>query len=274
MKNLLIYINPRLDFDEETKILVKVQIDNSIDLGWKKEDILLVTNFPYEYNGIRSLVISGKAYCNHCPTATKITAIVELFKNNVIEKGQLYWSHDFDVFQNEVIIESEMEQEMADADMGLCDKGRMPRWNGGVIFFTENAKDIFFQAKKIMYKHMIDDERSLMALATNNFLWITEEVPEETIKDRVVPLDMPDIEAMKERIRKINITYNFRGWNIRSTYSMSIKPLRAIQFHPFDPTPYPGAPNALAFFMYGKNKINTVLMSKRLIKIFNKYGIS
>ena len=37
MKNLLIYVNPRKDFGEEEKIAIKIQIDNSLDLGWKKE---------------------------------------------------------------------------------------------------------------------------------------------------------------------------------------------------------------------------------------------
>lgn len=42
MKNLLIYINLCKDFDEETKILAKIQIDNSLDLEWEKEDIILM----------------------------------------------------------------------------------------------------------------------------------------------------------------------------------------------------------------------------------------
>ena len=50
MKQLLIYIGPTDKFDDEHEVLTKIQIDNSLDLGWKKEDILLVTNFPYEYN--------------------------------------------------------------------------------------------------------------------------------------------------------------------------------------------------------------------------------
>lgn len=54
MKNLLIYIHPDRkfvgeSFSSETDVLPKIQIENSLKLGWKKEDILLVTNFPYEY---------------------------------------------------------------------------------------------------------------------------------------------------------------------------------------------------------------------------------
>lgn len=47
MKNLLIYVNPRKDWDDETRKLIKLQVDNSLDLGWSSRDIILATNFPY-----------------------------------------------------------------------------------------------------------------------------------------------------------------------------------------------------------------------------------
>jgi hypothetical protein len=52
MKNLLIYISPEHKFLPEYDKLVRIQIDNSLELGWKKEDIMLVTNFIFEYNGV------------------------------------------------------------------------------------------------------------------------------------------------------------------------------------------------------------------------------
>lgn len=52
MKNLLIYTNADKEFSEENKTLVKIHIDNSLELGWDRKDILLYTNFPYEYNGV------------------------------------------------------------------------------------------------------------------------------------------------------------------------------------------------------------------------------
>ena len=42
MKNLLIYTGPNKKFDAETVKFAKIQIDNSLDLGWKRENILLV----------------------------------------------------------------------------------------------------------------------------------------------------------------------------------------------------------------------------------------
>ncbi|KKR28424.1 MAG: hypothetical protein UT61_C0050G0008 [Candidatus Woesebacteria bacterium GW2011_GWA1_39_8] len=57
MKNLLIYINPPKCFGDEEKITVQIQIDNSLELGWKREDIIFVTNFSYEYNSIKAIKI-------------------------------------------------------------------------------------------------------------------------------------------------------------------------------------------------------------------------
>jgi hypothetical protein len=85
MKNLLIYINPAKSFineawKDENDILAKIQIDNSLEMGCKKEDIILVTNFEYEYRGVKSIVVSDDLYCNHSAgTPSKINVIVDLF---------------------------------------------------------------------------------------------------------------------------------------------------------------------------------------------------
>ncbi len=267
----MIYINPLKCFGDEEKITIKIQIDNSLDLGWKREDILLITNFPYEYNGIKAIEISGDNYAPFFPPASKISTIVDMSEKGLIEKKQLYWFHDLDVYQNEVI--TEIELELNGIDIGLCDKGRRPRWGTGSMFFKENAKDIFRLIKQVAYKYEINEEPAFNAITSNNVLWATEAKPEATMGDRIVPANIPGTENINDRIKKINISYNFVGWNIRSCYEMAVKPIKVVHFHPFDPVPYPGGANALDFFMYGKNKINTVLMPERLIKIFNRHGI-
>ena len=127
MKNILIYINPEEKFDKECEILVKIQIDNSLELGWKKEDIVLTTNFNYEYNGIKSLIIDGKYFYKPYPISNKITGVVGLFEMDIIKEGELYWSHDFDAFQLEPIIESEIE--IGESEIGLCDYNRIDKCN-------------------------------------------------------------------------------------------------------------------------------------------------
>ena len=286
----MIYVNPAKYFGEEEKITAKIQIDNCLSLGWKKEDILLVTNFPYKYNGVKAIVVGDENYCESIPTTSKINTIVDLFKNafydiftintiidlfnkKVIDPKQLYFFHDIDLFQNEVITQSEIERELGEADLGLCDKGRMPLWNSGTIFFRVSAADIFNHTKEIAYKYGVNDETALMVLYTNNLLWATEKEPEVNIGSRIVPANIPGMENVGERIKKINITYNFRRWNIRSTYKIAYKPIRAVQFHPFANPEVNDEVNDIDFYLYGKNKINAQLVPQRLVKIFNKHGI-
>jgi hypothetical protein len=39
----MIFVNPKKQFHEEAAILIKIQIDNSLDLGWRREDIVWIT---------------------------------------------------------------------------------------------------------------------------------------------------------------------------------------------------------------------------------------
>src|SRR6266404_488147 len=83
MKNLLIYTGANKKFGEEDSVLAKIQIDNSFDLGWKKEDIMLVTDFAFAYNGIQSMVIPDGMYYDFDKNANKIPVVVYLIKNNL-----------------------------------------------------------------------------------------------------------------------------------------------------------------------------------------------
>ena len=264
MKNLLIYIHPRKSFDKETDLFAKIQIDNSLNLGWKKEDILIVTNFPYEYNGVKALIVDDDNYCAHCPTATKINVIAEFFKHGVIDKEELYWAHDFDAHQSIVITETELD--LDNGTIGVTDYGRMPKWNMGSIFFRGNSQDIFGWIKNIMYEHESTDERALWALTGND----TVSIRGNLIK-ALTPIDIPGIENINDRVKKMNISYNFLMFNVRSCYPIAIKPIRVGHFHlyrnrqlGFDP---------IDFYIRGKNKVGKVLMSERLINIFKDHGV-
>lgn len=245
MKNILIFLNPEKKFDEESEILVKVQIDNSLELGWKKEDIILATNFDYEYNGIKSLIIDDKYFYKLYPISNKITGVIGLFEMGIIKEGELYWSHDFDAFQLEPIIESEIE--IGESDIGLCDYNRIDKWAGGSVFFRKDSRDIFEKIKETMYKHKARSEPAIYIISKEN-------------------------EQIRKRIKKMNISYNFIPLNIRTRYKEAIKPLRVVHFHPFKGVRQIGVLNALEFFK-GDNKMETCFLSDRIMKIFDNHGV-
>src|SRR5690349_4279720 len=106
MKNILIFIsptksfdNPRHDLIDDADVSVKVNIENSLDLGWAKEDIWLFTNFEFEYKGIKAKVLDSVDFFNRKPQASKINAIIKMFEDGMIKKDEIYWFHDLDAFQ-------------------------------------------------------------------------------------------------------------------------------------------------------------------------------
>ncbi len=260
MKNLLIYVNPRKDFGEEEKIAIKIQIDNSLDLGWKKEDIMLVTNFPYKYNGVKSLVLENDNYYASFPQTSKINVIIDLFKQKLIKK-KIYWYHDLDAYQLNDVSESELN--LDETDMYLSDYGRLPKWNTGSIFFKNTAEEIFKWIKYIAYKHDVLEEDALWALTGKHNLLDGE----RTIwGDGYISKHIREIKNINNRIKKANITYNFNSGNIRSNYAAAIKPIKVAHFHFLNPS-------EINFFLLGTNKLNVQIVPERLVQIFNKHGV-
>jgi hypothetical protein len=55
MKNFISYINPQHHFLDKHVPMMEAQIDNALEY-WDRKDIIVLTNFSYEYNGIKSIV--------------------------------------------------------------------------------------------------------------------------------------------------------------------------------------------------------------------------
>jgi hypothetical protein len=261
IKNVFIYINPSKSFsppDEgwkgECDVLAKIAIDNSLALGWKREDIIVVTNFPYEYNGIKSLWVSDDNYCEFSPTASKINVILTLFDKGLIGKD-LYWFHDWDVFQLEPITAEEVN--LKKGCIGLTDYGvttmrnkEFFRWSTGTLFFRDDTRETFQLLKDAVYKYKANEEVALLALRRKH----------------------PEI---LDRLQTIDITYNVatRKRDVIATYEKAQKPLKVIHFHPFDRRSVRGADNNMDMCVYGKNSINKVLVNQTIIDLFKKYEI-
>jgi hypothetical protein len=237
MKNLLTYISPSKDLNDEHKMAVKIQIDNSLELGWKSEDIILATNFPYEYKGVKSIVIGDENYCAYHWPATKIYVIVELFRKGLIA-DDLHWYHDFDCFQLNSFID--IESDLGLADMGLTNYGRMPRLCSASMFFKQTAGDIFERLKEFIDENKMDEEHGIMKLINSG----------ENI--------------FKDRVKKLNITYAFHKFNFNHCYARADKPIKAVHFHL--------TPDKYDFYVKGNNSLNMVVVPENLIKIFNQHG--
>lgn len=267
MKNLMIFFspthsfnNPRPDVINDATTLVKVQIDNSFSLGWKKEDILLFTNFDYQYEAVKAIVIKDSEFSRQDiefikqkPRFSRFVVIKKLFEKGLINasKGKkrehIYWSHDFDAFQLQPIEESELG--LGKSDIGSVDSfADSPRentsWNTSSFFFKPSSKDIFVRALELMYRENITEEAALNQLTLND-------------------------ESIKKRIKKLNLTYDLKRFHFVERYEKAIKPIKVVHFHPY----YWGGFRILDKFM-GKNSLGVSLITERLSKIFKFHGIS
>lgn len=244
MKNLLIYTNPEKEFSEENKTLVKIHIDNSLALGWNRSDILLYTNFPYEHNGVSAQIVDDSLHVSWDKTSNKILVIRYLLRKRLLEKD-LYWYHDFDAYQNEVITEEELE--MDGYDFGVTGYGYKDQANGGSFFFRENTLDIFdlWCERTLAICRTRADEKSLTDMMRDGTL---------------------------TRYKELNLTYNFGQRAPQLCPDKATRPLKVLHFHPYYKF-YPRSHWNIDVFMHGRNPEHVPLMSDRLIEIFKSYGI-
>ena len=256
MKNLLIHISPEHNFndgwDGELERLVKVQIDSAKTFGW---ETLLVTNFPYEYNGVKAIVVGDENFCAYKPTVSKIYTIVTLFKMGLITEDM--WFHDFDAFQLEPL-DIELTREVAMTDYGILSKNNSNnlRPSTGTIFFKPTSLDIFEAWKAENDKMLTNEEVTLLAMShKSRFKWLFD------------------------RIEKINITYNFatRRRNLELTYEITDKPIKVIHFHPWDRRRmyfiHPESTN-MDVCVEGKNWLGKPLISQTLLELFKKHHVN
>jgi len=200
MKQLLIYIGSEPKFSEEHETLTKIQIDNSLE-WWKPEDILLVTDFSYEYKGVKSYVVSGNFKALDGNRSSKIPVINQLFRDGII--NDLFWFHDHDAFQ----LGPMRDPELGDYVAGFTTEGWSDRWNAGSFFFTSGAEKIF---KWI--------ERSMLQRNTNE-------------QDALTHLWSKGLEGYKI----LNNTYNVGIYHTEEVLKKVDTPLIVAHFHPRKP---------------------------------------
>lgn len=251
MKVIFTNVNPHKKWNKERGILIKLQIDNCLNnMGWKLEDIVLATNFEYEYRGVKAIVVPDDLYVGFddkrysFKVSTHIMIINYLLQHDLIEKGTLYWYHDMDAYQQELVTEEELG--LDGLDLGLTNYGWSKKWNLGSFFFRESAKDIFALLAHTIMEKQLGDERSFRGL------WEEGKINHA-------------------RCKLLNITYNFGMKNLKVMYEMADKPLKVLHFHPcYKDATLPES--TLSMFMYGKNELGMVLMKPALIELFKKYG--
>jgi hypothetical protein len=235
MKQLLTYISPSLRFNAEHAMLARIQIDNSLSLGWQPDHIIVVTNFPYRYRDVEARIVPSDLYCGACWPATKVRVIDYLF-NVGLDPTDLWWYHDFDCFQ----LHPFDEPVLTSGDIGMTNYGRVARLCSASMFFRPNwsAANIFAALKAEVERTGCNEEVSMA--------WLLRDP------------------AIKARFELLNCTYALNRANIRPNYGAAHKPLKAAHFHL--------SPDKWRQFVEGKTVLGFPLVPQRLIDIFAAAG--
>ena len=118
------------------------------------------------------------------------------------------------------------------------------------VYFRESSKDIF---------ELWDGEtRAKPRSGRNNEKKLTTLIKNNAIDPK--------------RYKRLNVTYNIMKKYLQIVYPLVTLPIKVVHFPPWEKEE--GLPDTLHMFMYGKNKLGITLMSERLIKIFQKYGVT
>ena len=200
----MVYVSPDKDFTPECKILIKIQIDNCIRLGWKLEDVLIITNWPYEYNGFKSILVGDEHYCVYRPRSIKSSIIPALIDMDFIKKGEIYWNHDLDAFQLDQITDEELG--LDGYDFGLTDYGWRSTWSMGSYFVKPECRDVFQVARDFIFRDYEDEQAIVEAM-------------------KVIP----------SKYKRMNITYNLGSKYVEHNFRKATKPLKIAHFHPRKP---------------------------------------
>jgi hypothetical protein len=199
MKNLLVankQKNKRYR-RENIEILVNAQIENSIDLGWKPEDIILISNFDFEFKTVRAINVDLNEFCL---TGSKLFALKWLLENKEI--NETIWAHDLDAWQNWKFGEPDFK------DVGIAQYSNN-KFNGGSVFWKPASKDIIDLIVSIIIKNNLNRE-------------------EPTLNGVLKSKDY------KDRVTIVDNTFNVGCSGFVKRYNRSSKPIRCLHFHPYN----------------------------------------
>lgn len=239
MKNLTLYVTERggIGLDRIRRNL-DLQVDNSLELGWRPGDLLLYTNFPYSRHGVRSLEVR----MGRRPRTARMTSY---YKTEVlldaltrIEVGDIVWYHDADAYQLLPFSGSPSPGKDLAACL-YCTRERL-LIQGGSMFLTRGARQVFEQVHDLLiHRRYRKDEFALTDLTGR---------PE--FLDRFAPLDY---------------SYNLGDTDFELRYQLAERPIKVAHFH-VDRAEH------RAKFVEGANSLGVFPLCERFERLLQRHG--
>ncbi len=179
----------------------KAQIENSLELGWSPEDILLLTNFAFEFMDVRARQLTLR---DRCLTGSKTFAMYQILREDLDDEE--YWVHDLDAWQNLWFDCPSFK------DVGICEHGgdHPLKFSGSSVFYRRTARDIVAALAFLLDHKNIREEPALHVI-----------------------LAAP---GYRDRVTTLNNTFNVGCPCFSSRYETSETPIRVCHFRPDCPT--------------------------------------
>ena len=240
MKNVLVYniIDEKRRFDDDVLFnYFKSQIENSLRFGWHKDDLIIGTNFEFEYEGVKNILL--KNICDYNVFNNKWYGLLELMVGGYLDDD--FWFHDQDSWQINEFDFPNFEGEIAGTTYVYTKE-----WNTCSLFFKKTSKNIikyivdFMEMNVDLRKMMYSDENYIAALRNGS-----------------------DISSY---LTTINNKYNVGLTHMEMRYESAEKPICSIGFQPHVQKSW----NA---FVEGKNQLGVKLVDNALISIFKNHDL-
>jgi hypothetical protein len=183
----------------------KAQVDNSLRLGWKPEDIIIGTNLDFSYKEVT--IIPLLDICQYNKYFNKQYGIAELLRNNIITEP--FWFHDFDDWQLTPFTFPKFN-----SSIGVCKYIDDSQWNTGSIFVKPESKYVWELIVEFMKQN--DSHPDLLQTGDENiFNYIYKQYPE-----------------IQSEFTKLNNTYNVGVTQFDMRYQTAEKPIKIGAFKP------------------------------------------
>ena len=237
MKNVLIYniVNSKERYPKDTLVrTLQAQIDNSLELGWKVEDIVIGTNFEFEYMGVKAHQLDN--VCEYNPFVNKWYGMLELVEKGILKED--FWFHDQDNWQLYPI-----EFPSFDGEIAGCTYVFTPEWNTASMFIKKSAVNILQYIKEFM-----DLNHELNLFSDENYIAILRAQTE-----------------VSPYLSTINNEYNVGITKMEDRYNAENKPVKVIGVKPENKQDIEK--------LQGVNLVQARLLTDEILTIFGKYSL-
>jgi len=210
MKNVIVYNQVDTTYhtsekytDEHLINYLKSQIDNSLRLGWDEMDIIIGTNFDFEYRGIKNYQLED--VCTYSGFNNFWYGALELMNNGILVED--FWLHDQDTWSVRNFDFPEFSGEIAG-----CEYIKTNQWNCGSIYFKKTSREILEYIVDIMRNnpdHKVSSDEEWIAF-----------------------LRYSNHSEIRDYLTTLNTQYNVGVTSFEDRYKSAIKPINVLAFKP------------------------------------------